>query len=90
MLTDIGDVKNVNTLLRKIFEYNRARLAGEGSALYTETLYHFYSSSNVIEVFKSRRMRYRYAEYAGNKETNTQNLVGKCRAKLPRRVLAQK
>ena len=47
-----------NTALRRIFEPKRDELKGERRRLHNQQLYDLYSSPNIIQVMKSRRMRW--------------------------------
>jgi hypothetical protein len=42
-------------VLRRIFGPKRDKVTGDGRKLYNEELHKFYSSPNVIRMFKSRR-----------------------------------
>jgi len=46
-----------NRVLRRIFGPNREEVTGEWRELHSEELNNLYSSSNIIRVIKSRRMR---------------------------------
>jgi len=45
-------------VLRRIFGPRRDEVTGEWRRLHNEELYDFYSSSNIVRVIKSRRMRW--------------------------------
>jgi hypothetical protein len=47
-----------NRLLRKIFGPEKDEVTGECRRLHNEELYDLYSSANIIQVIKSRRMRW--------------------------------
>jgi hypothetical protein len=47
-----------NRVLRRIFGHKRDEVTGEWRRLHNEELIHLYSSSNFIQVVKSRRMRW--------------------------------
>jgi hypothetical protein len=46
-----------NRVLRRIFRPKRDRITGEQRRLHNEELNNVYSSPNIIQVIKSRRMR---------------------------------
>jgi hypothetical protein len=46
-----------NKVLRRIFGSKRDEVTGEWRRLHNEELYALYSSSNIIRVIKSRRLR---------------------------------
>ena len=47
-----------NTVLRRIFEPKRDKVAGEWRKLHNEELNDLYCSSNIFRMFKSRRMKW--------------------------------
>ena len=47
-----------NRVLRRIFGPKRDEITGEWRKLHTEELNFLYSSSNIVQVIKSRRMRW--------------------------------
>jgi hypothetical protein len=47
-----------NKVLRRVFGPKRAEVTGEWGRLHNKELYALYSSTNVIRVIKSRRMRW--------------------------------
>jgi hypothetical protein len=47
-----------NRLLRRIFRPKRDEVTGEWIGLHNEELYALYSSTNIIRVTKSRRLRW--------------------------------
>jgi hypothetical protein len=52
-----------NRVLRRIFGPNRDEVTGDWRKLHNEELHNLYSSSNIIRMIKSRRMR-----WAGHEE----------------------
>jgi acyl-coenzyme A synthetase/AMP-(fatty) acid ligase len=46
-----------NWVMRRIFEPKRDEVTGDWRKLHNEELNNFYSSPNIIRMFKSRRMR---------------------------------
>jgi hypothetical protein len=47
-----------NRVLRRIFGPKRDEVTGEWRKLHNEELRHFYSSTSIIRIIKSRRMRW--------------------------------
>jgi hypothetical protein len=73
-----------NRVLRKIFGPKRDEVTGEWRKLHTEELHDLYSSSNIVRVMKSRRMR--WAEFVARivEESGVYRvLVGKPEGKRP-------
>jgi hypothetical protein len=67
-----------NRVLRRIFGPNRDGVTGGWRKLHNEELHYLYSSSNIIRIIKSRRMR--WAEHVarkGEKKNVYRLLVGK-------------
>jgi hypothetical protein len=72
-----------NRVLRRIFESNRDEMTADWSKLHNEELHNLYSSSNLIKVVKSRRMRWaRYVKRMG-KTKNAYRIFGKSEGKRP-------
>jgi hypothetical protein len=46
-----------NRVLRRIFGSKRDEVTGEWRRLHTEEVHALYSSANIIQIIKSRRMR---------------------------------
>jgi hypothetical protein len=47
-----------NRVLRRIFEAERDKITGEWRKLHNEDLNDLYSSTNIVRVIKSRKMRW--------------------------------
>jgi hypothetical protein len=47
-----------NRVLRKIFARKRMEITGDGRKLHNEERHHLYSSLNVIQMIRSRRVRW--------------------------------
>jgi hypothetical protein len=47
-----------NRVLRRIFRHKRDEVTGEWRRLHNKLFYDMYSSPNIIQVIKSRRMRW--------------------------------
>jgi uncharacterized membrane protein len=61
-----------NSVLSRIFEPKRDEVRGEWRKLHNEELIDLYSSSNVVPVIKSRRMRWAgYVEHMGRGKAYT-------------------
>jgi hypothetical protein len=59
-------------VLRLIFGLKREEVTGEWRKLHTEELNDLFSSSNIVRVFKSRRMRWaEKVAHMGRREANT-------------------
>jgi hypothetical protein len=56
-----------NWVLRRVFESNRNEIKGEWKRLYNEELNGFYSSPNIIQVIKRRRMGWAGLGWASSK-----------------------
>jgi hypothetical protein len=73
-----------NRVLRRIFGPKRDEVTGEWRKLHNEELHDLYSSSNILQVIKSRRMR--WAEHVvrmGEGRGVCRVLVGKPEGKRP-------
>jgi hypothetical protein len=61
-----------NRVLRRIFEYKKEDLTREWRRLHNEELFALYSSTNVIRVIKSRRIKWAvYVLRMGEREVHT-------------------
>jgi hypothetical protein len=65
-----------NRVLRRIFEPKRDEVTGEWRRLHNKELYALYSSTNIIRVIKSRRLRWA-GHVARMGERCTQGISGK-------------
>jgi hypothetical protein len=62
LISEIGEERRLmvfeNRVLRRIFGPRRDEVTGEWSKLHNEELNDLYSSPNIVQVIKSRRMRW--------------------------------
>jgi hypothetical protein len=66
-----------NRVLRRIFGPKRDKVTGKWKKLHNEELNNLYSSSNIVRVIKSRRMRWaRHVERMGEGRGVYRVLVG--------------
>jgi hypothetical protein len=73
-----------NRMLRRIFGPKRDEVTGDWRKLHNEELYKLYSSTNIIRMIKSRRMRWAgHVERMGAKRNACRILVGKPEGKRP-------
>jgi hypothetical protein len=73
-----------NTVLRRIFGPRRDEVTGEWRRLHNEELNDLYSSSNIVRVIKSRRMRWAgHVARMGEERGMYRVLVGKPEGKGP-------
>jgi hypothetical protein len=73
-----------NRVLRRILGPKRDKVMGDQRKLHNEELHNLYSSSNIIRMIKSRRMRGAgYVARMGAKRNACRILVGKPEAKRP-------
>jgi len=73
-----------NTLLRRIFGPRRDEVTGEWRRLHNEELNGLYSSSNIVRVIKSRRMRWAgHVARMGEERGLYRVLVGKLKGRRP-------
>ena len=73
-----------NMVLRRIFGPRRDEVTGEWRRLHNEELNDLYSSSNIVRVIKSRRMRWaRYVVRMGEERGVYMVLLGKPEGKRP-------
>jgi hypothetical protein len=67
-----------NSVLRRIFGPKRDEVTGECRRLHNKELYALYSSTNIIRVMKSRRLRWAgYVARMGERRGKYRALVGK-------------
>jgi hypothetical protein len=73
-----------NRVLRRIFGPKRDEVTGEWRKLHNEELHDLYSSSSIIRMIKSRRMRWAgHVARIGVKRNAYRLLVGKPEGKRP-------
>ena len=73
-----------NMVLRRIFGPRRDEVTGEWRRLHNEELNYLYSSSNIVRVIKSRRMRWAgHVARMGEERGAYRVLVGKLEGKRP-------
>jgi len=74
-----------NRVLRRIFGPKRDKGTGEWRKLHNEELNHLYSSPNIVQVIKSRRMRWTgHVAHMGKRRGGVfRVLVGKSEGKRP-------
>jgi len=73
-----------NSVLSRIFEPRRDEVGGEWRKLHNEELIDLYSSSGIVPVIKSRRMRWAgHVECMGERRGIYRVLVGKPEGKKP-------
>jgi hypothetical protein len=71
-------------VLRRIFGPKRDEVTGSWRKLHNEELHNLYSSSSIIRIIKSRRMRYAgHVARMGEKKNEYRILVGKQEGKRP-------
>jgi hypothetical protein len=71
-------------VLRRIFGPNRDGVTGGWRKLHNEELHNWYSSSSIIRIIKSRRMRWAgHVARMGEKRNMCRLLVGKPEGKKP-------
>jgi len=73
-----------NVLLRRIFGPRRDEVTGDWSRLHNEEQNEFYSSTNIVRVIKSRRMRWvGHVARMGDERGVYRVLLGKPEGKIP-------
>ena len=73
-----------NMVLRRIFGPRRDEVTGEWRRLHNEEINDLYSSTNIVRVTKSRRMRWAgYVAHVGEKRRVYRVLVGKPEGRKP-------
>jgi hypothetical protein len=73
-----------NRLLRRIFGPNRDEVTGDWRKLHIEQLHDLYSSPSIIEMVKSRRMRWAgHVAQLGEKRISYRLLIGKPEEERP-------
>jgi hypothetical protein len=73
-----------NRVLRRIFGPKRDEVTGEWRKLHNEELHDLYSSSSIIRIIKSRKMRWAgHVAQMGEKRNAYRLLVGKPEGKRP-------
>jgi hypothetical protein len=73
-----------NRVLRRIYGPKRDKVKGEWRKLHNEELHDLYSSSSIIRIIKSRRMRWAgHVTRMGGKRNANRLLVGKPEGKIP-------
>ena len=71
-------------MLRRIFGPKRDEVSGEWRKLHNEEFHDLYSSSNIVQVIKSRRMRWaRHVARMGKRRGIYRVLVGKLEGRRP-------
>jgi hypothetical protein len=73
-----------NRVLRRIFGPKRDEVTGEWRRLHNKELYALYSSSNIMQVIKSRRLRWAgHVARMGERRGAYRVLVGKSEERRP-------